>query len=188
MTEQTQTTPVLELKKIYLKDASFESPKAPYSFSADFEEPVISVEITINSKRLDKEKNYYEVVLNITATAKLEKEEGHETVYLCEVQQAGVFVLSHPNPQNLDAMQGIACPAILLPYAREVIHSLTGKGGFDPLMINPMNFEAAYIKKKQLEMQKEQQQAANQSQDNASNQEEQTTSPSAESEDKPTLN
>lgn len=181
MTEAKQATPHLELKKIYLKDVSFESPKSPYAFSAEQAQPVINVEVTISSKRLDPEKDYYEVILHVTITAKADDEQ--HIVYLCEVQQAGLFTLSHPNPQNLEAMIGIACPSILLPYAREAIHNITGKGGFEPLMINPMNFDAAFRQRKQIELEKQNaNNNANQPSDDSSAQSEESAA------EKPTIN
>ena len=35
----------------------------------------------------------------------------------------------------------------LLPFVRETINDLVGKGGFPQLLINPINFEALYEQK-----------------------------------------
>jgi len=39
---------------------------------------------------------------------------------------------------------GVTCPTTLFPYVRESIDSLVVKGGFPPLNIAPVNFEAVY--------------------------------------------
>ena len=39
---------------------------------------------------------------------------------------------------------GTAAPNILFPYAREAIDSVCVKGGFPPVMLAPVNFDALY--------------------------------------------
>jgi preprotein translocase subunit SecB len=39
---------------------------------------------------------------------------------------------------------GSFCPATLYPFAREAISDLTVKGGFPPLLLQPINFDALY--------------------------------------------
>jgi preprotein translocase subunit SecB len=58
---------------------------------------------------------------------------------------------------NLDHTLGAFCPNILFPYAREAVDGLVVKGGFPPLMIAPVNFEAIYAERKQREAQKAEQ-------------------------------
>ena len=41
-------------------------------------------------------------------------------------------------------MLGSFCPNILFPYAREAISDLVTKGGFPPLLLAPVNFDALY--------------------------------------------
>jgi preprotein translocase subunit SecB len=41
----------------------------------------------------------------------------------------------------------IACPNVLLPFAREAVNDLVGKGGFPQLLLSPVNFEALYHQK-----------------------------------------
>jgi preprotein translocase subunit SecB len=44
---------------------------------------------------------------------------------------------------------GIACPNILFPYVREVISDIVVRGGFPPVMLSPVNFEALYQQQRQ---------------------------------------
>ncbi len=67
--------------------------------------------------------------------------------FLVEVAQAGVFLLQHAEEEKMNIMKEVACPHILLPFAREEINSLVTKGGFQPLLISPINFEALYMRK-----------------------------------------
>ena len=43
------------------------------------------------------------------------------------------------------------CPNILFPYAREAISDLIVKAGFSSVLLNPINFEALYMQKKEEE-------------------------------------
>ena len=47
--------------------------------------------------------------------------------------------------EQLRQVLNTACANILFPYAREAIDSLVIKGGFPPLMLAPINFDALYM-------------------------------------------
>jgi len=132
------TSPEMNIQRIYLKDASFESPRSPQVFRQGWK-PRVNLEI--NSKYTPLEEDLYEVVLVITASVKSENE---ETLYLVEVHQAGIFLIrGFSDPDRLKTL-GSYCPSHLFPYARETIDSLVVKGSFPPLSLAPVNFEAIY--------------------------------------------
>jgi preprotein translocase subunit SecB len=125
------------IQKIYLKDCSFEAPGAPDVFRQPWN-PKVGVELDVRQKELGD--NHYEVVVQVTVTAKADD----KTLYLCEVQQAGVFAISGVEPAMLKTLLGSYCPATLFPYAREAVTALTGKGGFPPMTLAPVNFDVLY--------------------------------------------
>lgn len=125
------------IQKLYIKDVSFESPNAPNMFRESFE-PV--VEFNLNSAVQALPEDHYEVALTITATVK----SGETTAYLVEVCQAGIFTLSNFNGQEMGHMLSSFCLSILYPYAREAVSDLVIKGGFPPLLLAPVNFDALY--------------------------------------------
>ena len=129
--------PQFSIEKIYLKDVSFESPAAPAIFTEDWS-PEINMEL--NSQANPIEKDFYEVELNITVTAK----NNDTTGFLVEVKQCGIFSISGMDDANLNGMLGSFCPNILFPYAREAISDLVSKGGFPQLLLAPVNFDALY--------------------------------------------
>ncbi len=134
--------PMFALQRIYLKDSSFESPKAPDVFKGQWA-PKINFNIgTRNNKLAD---GVYNVVLTLTVEAKQED----NTAFLCEVQQAGVFTCAGFADTDLERVLATVCPNILFPYAREVIDSLVVKGSFPPVMLAPVNFDAVYAQAKQ---------------------------------------
>lgn len=151
MSTETKTEEIsLEPRKIFLKDVSFESPVSPEVFTRGQVKPAIEMQLLLHHKRL--EKNFHEVVLQITATSKAEQ----ETMFLVEVQQAGIFEIRCDDEAKLEMVKEIACANILLPFARETIADLVAKGGFPQLLLNPVNFEALYQQNKQKQAQAQQ--------------------------------
>lgn len=125
------------LEKIYLKDASLESPNVPALFTSKWE-PDINLQLSSEAKRVDPD--VYETVLTITVTAKLDD----KTAYLVELKQAGVFVMRGFQDAEVTALLNTYCPSTLFPYAREAVHNLIEKGGFPPLYLAPVNFDAMW--------------------------------------------
>lgn len=130
------------IQNLYVKDISFETPNSPHIFMEDWK-PKIEHEISTNIKNL--EGNAFEVVLNVTVTVKSEE----KTAFLVEVHQAGIFVVSGFAEDQLKYMLNTYCPTILYPYAREMISNLVTRGGFQPLLLAPINFEALYAEQQQ---------------------------------------
>lgn len=127
----------MRLERIYLKDASFESPNAPTVFQETWK-PDIGLEINTRSQKIGEE--HYEVVLTVTAKA----ETAGKTAFIVEVQQAALFLIRGLDTAQLHRTLGTLCPGTLFPYVREAVDSLAVRGGFPPLNLAPMNFEAAY--------------------------------------------
>ncbi len=150
MSEPQQPTFVIE--KIYLKDASLEIPHAPQIY-LEPDSPQVEVNVHNQAAILGESEGLFEVVLTVTVTAKT----GDKTVFLVEVAQAGIFQIRHVPQQDLDPILGIACPGVLLPYAREVVSSMVLRAGFPPVVLQHMNFEAVY---QQQRMQQQQQDSA----------------------------
>lgn len=131
--------PEFRIQRVYLKDVSFESPQAPKVFVGNTNwKPNVSLHLNTESSRL--ENDVFECVLVVTATVAVEE----ETVYLCEVKQAGLFTMKGFPDVELGKMLGSFCPNILFPFAREEIGSLVQKGGFPQLLLEPVNFDALY--------------------------------------------
>jgi len=135
---QEQAQQQFAMQRIYTKDISLESPSTPALFKKQWQ-PQVSVDIGTKSDKVD-EGGSYEVVLTITLTAKIE----NETAFLIEVQQAGIFLITGFEPEDLRRIVGTTAPTILFPYARECIDNLCVKGGFPPVMLAPINFDAMY--------------------------------------------
>lgn len=140
------------LERIYIKDISYEAPAAPRVF---FEQanPQLDVQLGISHSALSAEEGLFEVVLSVTASAR----QPERTVFLVEIHQAGLFRVSGVSGDALARTLEISCPYILLPFVREAVNDLVGKGGFPQLLINPINFEALYDQKQAGQRQQTQQ-------------------------------
>lgn len=141
MTDQAQqpNQQQFAIQKIYIRDASLESPNAPAVFQDGQWQPEVNVQINTEGKSLAD--NLHEVTLTITVTA---KQKG-KTAFLVEVKQAGLFLLTGFPKEQLGGMVGAYCPEVLFPFAREAISDLVGKAGFPQLLLAPVNFNALYM-------------------------------------------
>ena len=126
------------MQRIYTKDISFESPSSPDVFRKQWN-PKVNVDLNTKSSPIDEQGNF-EVILSITVTASIDD----ETAFLIEVQQAGIFYIVGFTDEQRRRALGTAAPNILFPYARENIDSIAVKGGFPPLMLAPVNFDALF--------------------------------------------
>ena len=131
-----------EIRKIYLKDASLESPHAPGIFLTAAQQPEVTIDASIKANPLEQEE-YFDVTLGITVTATIEE----QTAFLVEVHQSGVFLINGIPEEDMPLALEIACPNILLPFAREAIADLVAKAGFPQLLLSPINFEGLYQQK-----------------------------------------
>jgi preprotein translocase subunit SecB len=128
------------LQQLFVKDMSFEAPNSPKIFQQANIEPETELNIR-NSHSLISE-NLYEVILHIRVHAKKDD----DTIFLAELDQAGVFEISGYSAEESAMLLGTQCPATLFPYARETVSTLVGKGGFPPLILQPINFDMLYAR------------------------------------------
>ena len=138
---ENETTPggskQVLLIRIYVKDCSFESPRAPEVFTTPMN-PEVKVNMRTANKRLDD--GQIEVVLTVTAEATAE----NRSMFLAEVHQAGLFSVSGFNEAEMAAIMASYCPSILFPYSREVISDLIMKGSMPALLLQPVNFDMIF--------------------------------------------
>ncbi len=137
-----ENAPTMSIQKLYVKDLSFETPNAPEIFN---EKGQPEIKMNLNQKVKQIADGTYEIVLTVTVTCKiLEK-----TAYLVEVQQAGIFVLQNFDEAIMHQTLGTYCPNVLFPYARQVISDIVMNGGFQPLLLQPVNFDQLYAQQMQ---------------------------------------
>lgn len=130
-------TPVFQLQRVYLKDASLELPHAPQIF-LEQEAPQVDVQLEVtHEKVLD---GIYEVIVRVTTTAKIKD----KVLFLVEAKQGGIFEMRGIPNEQFDAIVGIVCPGIVYPYLRANIADLINRTGLPPIHLAEINFEAMY--------------------------------------------
>jgi len=138
MAEDKPAEKKISIQKIYLKDFSFESPQTPQVFTDGKWEP--KTNLNLRSTHSAGKDDLHEVVLTVTIETKHED----RTVFLIELQQAGLFYITGYEKEELSMVVGSFCPNLLYPYARQAVSSIVAKGGFPELLLQPINFDALY--------------------------------------------
>lgn len=136
--EQNQEVPAFGIEKLYVKDLSVEVPNAPQIF---LERDAPEIELQLNTEGAALGEGAYEVVLTVTVTAKL----ADKTVFLVEVGQAGIFRIVNVPDDQIEPLIAVACANILFPFARETVSDAVTRAGFQPLILQPVNFEALFM-------------------------------------------
>lgn len=130
--------PALAVNAQYVKDLSFENPNAPQSLMQLSSAPDVNVNVDVGARQLGD--NAYEVVL----TARGEGSSEGNTLFIAEVQYAGIFSIGDVPQEYVQPLLMIEAPRLLFPFARAIISDCVRDGGFPPLMIHPIDFVALY--------------------------------------------
>jgi len=126
----------------YIKDLSFENPRAPYSLM-ETEKPNINIDLDVKADQIHE--NTFEVIINVAVSA-----DAGGAIFVVDLSYAGLFTITDDMNQNAKEMVLLVhCPNILFPYARRIISDITRDGGFPPLMLSPVDFMGLYHAKKQ---------------------------------------
>lgn len=134
--------PGIRILAQYIRDLSFESPRAPESLRASGPQPQVDLGVELNAR--GRPDGFYEVEVKLTAKAARDA----ETVFVVELVYAGLFQVVNVAGSDLEAVLMIECPRFLFPFARRIIADMTGEGGFPPFMLEPIDFAAIYAQRK----------------------------------------
>jgi len=140
--------PAFNLIGQYIKDLSFENPGAPGSIMSGSGNPGFNVTINVGVKKQNDELYAVEITLN----AKAEREA--KVLFNVELVYGGVFRLRNIPEAQMAPLLMVEAPRLIFPFARQVLASITQQGGFPPLMMEPVDFNALYLQNlKQLQAQ-----------------------------------
>jgi preprotein translocase subunit SecB len=145
--QQPQEGPRFHVTGQYVKDLSFENPRAPQSLAISEDKPKIEVNIDLAASKLRED--LYEVALKVGVKATT----NDQTLFLTDLTYAGLFTLQNIPEDRLQQILFVDCPFVLFPYARRIVSDATRDGGFPPLMLEPIDFFAMY--RKRMEAQQE---------------------------------
>ena len=131
------STPVFQIQRVYLKEASLEQPNSP-AILLEKEQP--SVDIQLGVEATPAADGVYEVCVSATVHTKIQD----RTVFLVEVKQGGIFEIRNLSEEQMGPVMGIACPQIVYPYLRANVADLIQRSGFPPVHLSEINFQAMY--------------------------------------------
>ncbi|MDG0996548.1 MAG: protein-export chaperone SecB [Gammaproteobacteria bacterium] len=137
MSEQKEQ---FDIQKIFVRDMSFESPQAPAIFTEQWQP---STDVNLSSRFDELADDHYLVDLKVQITAK----QNDKVSFLIEVVQSGIFLIKGFEKKQQEQLLNSYCPNTLFPFLREVISESVTKGGFPPLVLAPVNFDALYAQK-----------------------------------------
>ncbi len=135
-------TPTVRVLAQFIRDLSFENPRAPDSLHSSQAAPQIDLGVELSARgRVD---GLFEVDMRLTATATRDS----EAVFQIELVYGGLFQISNVPDEAVEQVLLIECPRFLFPFARRIIADLTTEGGFPPFMLDPIDFGAVYLARK----------------------------------------
>lgn len=136
-----QEPPRLAILAQYVKDLSFENPRAPQGLQTPDSRPEIHIKVDTKAQAMGEDR--YEVVLDINIEAK----SAEQPVFMLELAYGGLFTVQNVPQDALQPVLMIECPRLLFPFARRVVADATRDGGFPPLMIDPIDFLSLFRKR-----------------------------------------
>ena len=143
---KNEETPSVKLNGQYIKELHFDNTNSPTSFMPGKEQPKIEISINFNNRNVAE--NIYEVVLLIKAQAK-SQDEGNLQLFDVKLSYAGLITINNITDEaQKEAILMIHVPTLLFPYARHVLSDVTRDGGFQPLMLEPMDFTQLHEQRK----------------------------------------
>jgi preprotein translocase subunit SecB len=129
--------PTFQIQRIYLKEASLEQPNSP-AILLEQEQPSVDIQLGVEANPVA------EGVFEICVTATVQTKIKDKTVFLVEAKQAGIFEIRNLPEDQMGPIMGIACPQIVYPYLRGNVADIIQRGGFPPVHLSEINFQAMY--------------------------------------------
>jgi preprotein translocase subunit SecB len=140
-----QQDPIFQIQRVYLKEASLEQPNSP-AILLEQESPTVDIQLGVNAAAVA------EGIFEVTVTATVQTKIKDRTVFLVEATQAGIFEIRNLPEEQMGQIMGIACPQIVYPYLRGNVADLIQRGGFPPVHLSEINFQAMYEQQQQQKM------------------------------------
>ena len=122
----------------YIKDLSVENPSSPQVFQWQVQ-PSLDVQFQLNSDKVADD--VYEVGLKIEVSARSD----NGVHFIVDLTYAGLFGLRNIPEEALGPILLVEAPRLLFPFARQIIAEAVTSTGFPPLLLDPIDFAAAYM-------------------------------------------
>jgi len=134
---QGNPEPPFVIRYQYLKDFSFENPRAPESFDAAVK-PNPNARIDVKTRPLGGRDIEVTIVLETYAGP-----EG-EPAYILELAYACIVQVGNVPKEALNPLILVEIPRLMFPFVRELVATATRNGGYSMLMLSPFDFMQLY--------------------------------------------
>ncbi len=135
---ENSNEPQVSILAQYIKDLSVENPSAPQVFSWQVQ-PSLDVQFNIAVNPAGE--SVHEVALKIEIAARSE----NGPHFIVDLSYAGLFGLRNLPDEALQPFLLIEAPRMLFPFARQIVAEAISNAGFPPLLLDPIDFTAAYV-------------------------------------------
>lgn len=134
--------PGIRILAQFIRDLSFENPRAPDALRPSQDQPQIDLGVEMNAR--GREDGLFEVDLKLSAKAA--RADG--PMFVVELLYGGVFQIGGVPPEEMEPVLLIECPRYLFPFARRIIAEVSSEGGFPPFLLDPIDFAGVYAARK----------------------------------------
>ncbi|MGC8201260.1 protein-export chaperone SecB [Aliiroseovarius sp. PTFE2010] len=139
--QATQQNPVkMQVLGQFIRDMSFENIVAQKGIQGDVK-PNVSVQVSLDAKKRPTD-NQFEVATKFNISSKTE--DGKETLFVLELDYAGIFHIENVPDEQMHPFLLIECPRMIFPFVRRIVNDVTRDGGFPPLNLDTIDFVALY--------------------------------------------
>jgi preprotein translocase subunit SecB len=135
-----QAQPRFLMRGHYVKDLSFENPNAPKSLLPQESQPTVSMNMDLQARKFQD--NLYELDMSFSI-----KTESTYPLFIAELKYSGIFELSGIPEDIIERVMLIDAAFSLFPFARRVVADMTRDAGFQPLLLEPIDFISLYQNK-----------------------------------------
>lgn len=132
----------------YIKDLSVENPSSPQVFQWQVQ-PNLDVQFNLNAEKVADD--VHEVSIKIEVNARSD----NGVHFVVDLTYAGLFGLRNIPEEALAPILLVEAPRLLFPFARQIIADAVSNTGFPPLLLDPIDFTAAYVAQLQASQQPE---------------------------------
>jgi preprotein translocase subunit SecB len=134
--------PGIRILAQFIRDLSFENPRAPDALRPAQDQPQIDLGVEMNAR--GREDGLFEVDLKLSAKAA--RSDG--PMFVVELLYGGVFQINGVPAEEMEPVLLIECPRYLFPFARRIIAEVSSEGGFPPFLLDPIDFAGVYAARK----------------------------------------
>ena len=135
---QPQGGPQAAVLAQYIKDLSVESPSSPQVFQWQ-EQPRLEVQFNIAVDRVADD--VHEVVIKLEVSARSD----NGVHFLVDLSYGGLFGLRGVPEDAIPPFLLVEAPRLLFPFARQIVAEATQNTGFPPLLLDPVDFNSAFM-------------------------------------------